>query len=128
MHTYSETTKDIEVSVTPVYLENESSPEESVYVFAYNVEIKNKSDKTVQLISRHWIITDGDGRTEEVSGPGVIGEQPTLAPGDSHKYQSFCPLRTPTGNMRGSYQMKAEKDSFDIKVPLFFLRSETILH
>lgn len=129
MHTYSETTQDIEVSVTTVYLESESSPEQSVYVFAYNVEISNHSEKTVQLLARHWIITDGQGRTEEVQGPGVIGEQPVLKPGDFHQYQSFCPLKTPTGNMRGSYQMKSDGDEkFDIKVPLFFFRSADMLH
>lgn len=129
MHTYSETTQDIEVKVVPNYLHEESRPEESVFVFSYDIEITNRGQKTVQLLSRHWIITDGNGKTEEVRGPGVVGEQPTLKPGARHQYQSFCPLRTPQGNMRGSFQFQIEGGStVDVKIPLFFLRSDLLLH
>lgn len=128
-YSYSEVTRDILVEVRPQYLEHESRPEISQFLFSYNVTIFNQSHKTLQLISRHWIITDGNGKVEEVKGPGVIGEQPILKPGQSHSYQSFCPLRTPTGNMRGTYQMLTiEDERFDIKIPLFFLRSDLVLH
>lgn len=129
MHTYAETTHDIEVKVVPNFLADESRPEQSVFVFSYDVEIINHGSQTVQLLSRHWIITDGNGKVEEVKGPGVVGEQPVLKPGARHQYQSFCPLRTPQGNMRGSFQFQVDKkNTIDVKIPLFFLRSDLLLH
>jgi ApaG protein len=129
MHTYTETTHNVQIDVTPTYLGEQGSPQETQYVFSYRVTITNNGDSAVQLLSRHWIITDGDGKVEEVKGPGVIGEQPIIPPGESHTYESFCPLSTPTGNMRGSYQMKSDSENFiDVKTPLFFLRSDILLH
>ncbi|MBC7693108.1 MAG: Co2+/Mg2+ efflux protein ApaG [Methylotenera sp.] len=126
---YYELTQGIEVEVTPQYLPAESAPERSQYVFGYHITITNKGDTEVQLISRHWIISDGEGVIREVKGPGVIGEQPNLKPGQKHEYSSFCPLPTPTGNMRGTFQMvNTLGASFDVKIPLFFLRDIRNLH
>ena len=126
---YYETTQGIEVEVVPEYLPAESSPEASQFVFSYKITIKNQGDTEVQLISRHWIITDGAGVIHEVKGPGVVGEQPKLKPGQKHQYSSFCPLPTPTGNMRGSFQMVNNLGAqFDVKIPLFFLRDSRALH
>jgi ApaG protein len=126
---YYEVTQGIEVEVIPEYLPDESSPMESRFVFAYHVTITNRGETEVQLMSRHWIITDGQGVTHEVEGPGVIGEQPKLKPGQKHQYSSFCPLSTPTGNMRGTYQMVNHLGAqFDVKIPLFFLRDARNLH
>lgn len=120
---YYEITQGIEVQVEPQYLADESQPEAAQFVFAYTITIVNKGETEVQLISRHWIITDGDGVIHEVRGPGVVGEQPRLAPGQHYQYSSFCPLPTPTGNMRGTYQMiNSLGAKFDVKIPLFFLR------
>ena len=127
---YYEKTQGIAVSVTPEYLPAESSPSGQAedgaeqYVFAYHIVISNESELTVQLMTRHWIITDGRGRVHEVQGDGVVGEQPRLAPGESHRYSSFCPLETPTGNMRGSYGfVNTLGAAFDVRIPLFFLRT-----
>ncbi len=129
MHNYSERTNDIEVIVTPAYVADKSDPQQLAYLFSYQVEIINHGHQTVQLLSRHWIITDGNGRMENIKGPGVIGEQPTLVPGAKHTYQSFCPLHTPQGNMRGTYQMRTtNNETFEIKIPLFFLRSDLGYH
>lgn len=120
---YYEITQGIEIHVEPQYLPDESQPEASQFVFAYTITIANKGETDVQLISRHWIITDGNGVVHEVRGPGVVGEQPRLAPGQKHQYSSFCPLPTPTGNMRGTFQMiNSLGAKFDVKIPLFFLR------
>jgi ApaG protein len=99
------------------------------WVFGYTVRITNQGNETVQLLSRHWIITDALERTEEVKGPGVVGEQPVLGPGESFKYSSWCPLRTPTGTMRGTYQMvRANGERFDIEVAPFGLRARYTVH
>ena len=99
------------------------------WVFRYTVRITNQSNDTVQLLSRHWIITDALEHTEEVKGPGVIGEQPVLEPGASFKYSSWCPLRTPTGMMRGTYQMaRADGTQFDIEIAPFCLRARYSIH
>jgi ApaG protein len=120
---YFEMTQGIEVEVKPEYLPAESAPEVPRFVFAYHITITNRGETEVQLMSRHWIITDGKGVVHEVQGPGVVGEQPKLKPGEFHKYSSFCPLPTPTGNMRGSFQMVNHLGAqFDVKIPLFFLR------
>jgi ApaG protein len=126
---YYEMTQGIEVEVTPEFLPKESSPEVPQFVFAYHITITNKGDTDVQLLTRHWIITDGTGAIHEVKGDGVVGAQPKLKPGEKHKYSSFCPLSTPTGNMRGSFQMVNHLGAtFDVKIPLFFLRDAQSLH
>ncbi len=119
---YRAVTRGIEVSVTPIYLPERSAPEESRYFWAYRVTIDNQSDEFVQLLSRYWHITDGNGRVEEVRGPGVVGEQPELDPGDSFQYTSGCPLTTPSGIMVGRYTMRnAEGEMFEIDIPAFSL-------
>lgn len=121
---YSETTRSIKVTVKPFYLEDQSSPTENRYVWAYHVRIENNGAETVQLRSRHWRITDGIGRLEEVRGPGVVGEQPVLAPGTSFEYTSASPLTTPSGIMVGTYAMEtAAGESFDVAIPAFSLDS-----
>jgi len=102
---YSEITRSIKVSVKPFYLEDQSSPAEGRYVWAYHVRIENRGLETVQLRNRHWQITDNPGQMQEVRGTGVVGEQPVLAPGEAFEYTSFCPLNTPGGTMHGTYRM-----------------------
>ena len=121
---YSQTTRDITVSVKPFYLEEQSSPSENLYVWAYQVRIKNNGSTTVQLRTRHWRITDSNGRMHEVRGAGVVGEQPVLGPGESFEYTSGTPLPTPSGIMVGSYRMQLEDGGvFDIAIPAFSLDS-----
>jgi ApaG protein len=121
---YRAITRDIEVSVEPRFLEEQSRPESSQYFWAYTIEIANHGAETVQLRTRHWRITDGHGRLQEVRGPGVVGEQPILAPGDSFIYTSGCPLETPDGVMVGAYRMMTEAgDEFDVDIPAFSLDS-----
>jgi ApaG protein len=112
------------VSVRPQYLETQSQPDESKYVWAYTITVENLGRVTATLMTRHWIITDGLGRKQEVKGDGVVGEQPTLAPGESFQYTSGCPLSTPSGVMMGVYGMQAEDgSSFAIDIPAFSLDS-----
>lgn len=119
---YSQTTKGVTVRVAPSYLPDQSDPMAGRWVWAYHIRLENDADGAVQLISRHWIITDGRGSVEEVQGPGVIGEQPIIEPGRSFDYVSGCPLPTPSGIMRGSYQMiDADGNGFDIAIPAFSL-------
>jgi ApaG protein len=119
---YRARTRGIEVSVEPFYLEDRSDPAESRYVWGYRVTIDNQSDEFVQLLSRYWNITDGNGRVEEVRGAGVVGEQPELNPGDSYQYTSGCPLTTPSGIMVGRYTMRNEREElFDVAIPAFSL-------
>ena len=119
---YSAVTEGIGVEVEPFYLEERSDPAQSRYVWAYRVTIENRSDHRVQLLSRYWHITDGNGKVEEVRGPGVVGEQPELEPGDSYQYTSGCPLSTPSGIMVGTYTMQAgERELFEVAVPAFSL-------
>ena len=126
---YCEITQGIQIEVTPEYIAEQSTPEASQYVFAYHITITNVGETEVQLISRHWVITDGAGVVHEVKGPGVVGEQPKLKPGEKHAYSSFCPLTTATGNMRGSFQMINHRGAqFEAKIPLFFLRDLKSLH
>lgn len=123
---YETTTEGILVRVRPSFLEERSSPEGDRWVFAYTVEIVNASDVTVELVKRYWHITDAKGRSEEVRGPGVVGEQPVLLPGDSFTYTSGCPLPTPSGIMRGRYEMKREDDTvFHVDIPAFSLDAPT---
>jgi ApaG protein len=121
---YSETTRSITVTVKPIYLEDRSSPEESHFVWAYHVRIENHGGETVQLRRRHWRITDAHGRLHEVRGPGVIGEQPVLQPGEAYEYTSGTPLSTPSGIMVGSYEMETgDGHSFAVAIPAFSLDS-----
>lgn len=123
-HSWTAVTRAIRVTVQPRYLPGESTPEEERYVFAYTVEIVNEGEETVRLVARHWRITDGRGRTEEVRGPGVVGEQPTLPPGQSFTYTSGAPLPTPSGIMVGAYQMQTDAGQpFDVAIPAFALES-----
>lgn len=119
---YTATTRGIAVSVEPTYLESRSSPESLQYFWAYRVVITNQSTETVQLLSRHWMITNARGELTEVKGPGVVGEQPVLKPGESFEYTSGAPLNTPSGMMGGAYQMEtASGERFDIEIPTFSL-------
>jgi ApaG protein len=126
---YSQTTRDITVTVQPVFLEDQSSPTENHYVWAYRVRIENKGSETVQLMRRHWKITDALGRMQEVQGDGVVGEQPLLEPGGSYEYTSGTPLSTPSGIMMGSYQMETgDGQTFDVGIPAFSLDSPHEVH
>ena len=119
---YEAVTNSIRVRVTPDYLEDQSSPDEGHYFWSYTVEIFNDGTETVRLRSRFWSITDANGMTEEVRGSGVVGETPTLEPGDSFSYTSGCPLTTSSGIMLGSYQMsKANGEMFNVEIPAFSL-------
>lgn len=121
---YSQTTRAFTVSVQPTYLEDQSSPADNHFVWAYRVVIENKGTETAQLMRRHWRITDAIGRLQEVKGTGVVGEQPVLRPGETYEYTSGTPLSTPSGIMEGSYQMETlEGESFSIVVPAFSLDS-----
>jgi len=122
-------TNSIRVEVLSRHSPENSRPQQGEWVFEYTVRITNQGFETVQLVSRHWIITDGLEHTEEVKGPGVVGEQPVLAPGQSFKYSSWCPLRTPTGSMRGTYQMvDPNGKQFDIEIAPFALRARYTVH
>ncbi|MEE8585061.1 MAG: Co2+/Mg2+ efflux protein ApaG [Acidobacteriota bacterium] len=116
------TTRGIRIEVESSYLPERSSPADSLYFFSYTVRISNTGSKTAQLISREWIITDLEDRVERVQGPGVVGEQPVLNPGESFQYTSFCPLKTPFGSMEGSYQMVTSNgEEFDARIAPFTL-------
>ena len=121
---YATTTRNIEVTVTPRFLPEKSSPDQGHFFWAYTIEITNRGSETVQLKTRHWRITDAHGRVQEVRGAGVVGEQPRLAPGESFEYTSGVPLPTPSGFMVGSYSMVTEGgERFDIAIPAFSLDS-----
>ena len=122
-------TDGVRVSVSARYSPEHSDPEHSQWFFLYTVRLRNEGDETCQLISRHWIIHNGAGKVEEVRGPGVVGEQPVLEPGDSYEYTSGCPLDTPFGSMEGSYQMvTADGAHFDAEIARFELRQPSALH
>lgn len=119
---YQAETHDIRVTVTPKFLDRESAPEKGHFVWSYSIEIENRGSATVQLLSRYWRITDASGRVQEVEGPGVVGEQPVLNPGDSFTYTSGVPLTTPSGFMHGHYVMVTDHgESFSAEVPAFSL-------
>lgn len=123
-YNYEAVTEDIHVRVAPQFVEEDSAPEDGRYFWAYTVEISNAGSDTVQLRSRHWRITDGQGRTEEVRGPGVVGKTPVLKPGESFRYTSGCPLSTPSGIMVGTYQMtRSDGTLFNVEIPAFSLDS-----
>lgn len=117
------------VNVQTEYLAAQSEPENERYVFAYHITIDNVGEEPAQLITRHWIITDGDEGVEEVRGDGVVGQQPHLKPGEQHRYTSGAILKTPVGTMSGSYQMRADDGTeFDANVPVFRLAIPEQLH
>ena len=119
---YEAETDGIVVRVRPSYLAGQSDPDAGRWVWAYQVEIVNLTGVSVQLISRHWVITDALGHVEEVRGPGVIGEQPTILPGESYSYASGCPLRTASGSMVGGYAMTDTTGrTFEAAIPAFSL-------
>jgi ApaG protein len=121
---YEQITRHIRIIVFPQFLENQSQPDDNKYVWAYTITLENRSDETVKLLTRHWVITDGLGRKQEVKGDGVIGEQPVLRPGDRFEYTSGCPLNTPSGVMSGSYGMITKQgENFDVVIPAFSLDS-----
>lgn len=121
---YSETTRSIKVTVEPSFLDDHSEPDDCHFVWSYEVTIENLGGETVQLLNRHWKITNSNGQTEEVSGDGVVGEQPILGPGEVFEYISGTPLTTPSGIMCGTYGMVNEEGlHFDIPVPAFSLDS-----
>jgi ApaG protein len=116
------TTRGIRVQVESFYDEDRSSPQESYYFFAYQVRISNEGEERAQIISREWIITDANGEVQRVQGPGVVGEQPVLAPGEDFEYTSFCPLATPVGTMHGFYRMvRPDGSSFEAEIAPFSL-------
>jgi ApaG protein len=122
-------TRNISVEVLSQYSPENSQPEHGEWVFQYTVRITNKGAETVQLISRHWIISDATEGASEVKGLGVVGKQPVLAPGESFKYSSWCPLKTPVGTMRGTYQMaRANGEQFDIEIAPFALKARYTVH
>jgi ApaG protein len=120
---------EFSVTAAPQFLAEQSDPEADQYVFAYTITVRNTGESTAQLISRHWIITDADGKVEEVKGEGVVGEQPILRPGEAFRYTSGCPLETPVGSMRGTYHCVAEDGThFDAEIPEFVLSMPRVLH
>jgi ApaG protein len=120
---YSKTTRAIEVTVQPSFLDDQSDPDENRFVWAYRVRIYNRGQETVQLLRRNWRIVDGKGQVTEVEGAGVVGEQPVLEAGDVFEYTSGTPLTTPSGFMQGSYRMAVASSGevFDVAIPAFSL-------
>lgn len=119
---YEAETQGVRVRVAPLYLPGQSDPDARRWVWAYRVEVENTGSRAVQLVARHWIITDATGRVEEVEGPGVVGEQPVIGPGETFAYASGCPLTTPGGAMVGTYRMLVDGgDAFDAAIPAFSL-------
>lgn len=122
-------TNNVRVEVESQYAPDRSQPFESRWFFHYTVRITNEGDETIQLLSRHWIITDGTGHVEEVTGAGVVGEQPVLTSGETFEYTSGCPLKTSTGTMRGTYQMVTEDGThFDVEIAPFSLAEPYTVH
>jgi ApaG protein len=119
---YQAITHDICVTVQPAYMADRSEPEKRQYFWRYDVEIENRGQQVVQLVRRHWIITDGRGQRHDVQGAGVVGEEPIIPPGDVYRYTSGCPLDTPDGFMVGSYTMVTEDGaSIEVAIPAFSL-------
>jgi len=122
-------TRGVAVSVRSFYVAERSDPMRDYYFFAYRVRIANVGDESVQLISRHWIITDGENAVEEVKGPGVVGEQPVLEPSESYEYTSACPLSTPVGTMQGTYHMVLKSgEGFEAEIAPFTLAAPNALN
>lgn len=129
MFTSEAVTRGIRIRVESFFVPDRSDIENGQWFFAYQVRISNEGSETAQLVSRHWIITDADGHAEHVKGPGVVGEQPTLQPGESFQYTSACPLRTPVGTMHGTYQMVTDKgEQFDAEIAPFGLGQPDVIN
>ena len=125
MDLYNIKNNNISIKVHSNFIRDRSLPEKPIFLFSYDVVIENKNLFNVQLLSRYWHIQDGDGKVEEVRGPGVIGLQPMIKAGGVFKYSSFCHLKTPLGVMKGSYEMKRDsKDIFEAKISTFILRAD----
>ncbi len=125
----SDTTNKINVDILPSYLAEQSDPSNDHYVFSYTVTIRNDGEKSARLLTRHWVITDGDGLVQEVQGDGVVGEQPRISPGEDFKYTSGTFMNTPVGTMRGSYQMITDSgETFEADIPNFTLAVPNTLH
>lgn len=123
------TTRGIRIQVRSQYLPERSTPRDSQYLFAYHIRVSNEGEETAQLLSREWIINDADGHVERVKGPGVVGEQPVLEPGEAYEYSSGCPLPTPSGDMHGTYQMvNGDGDQFDVEIAPFLLEAPYTIH
>jgi len=117
------------VTASPRYLPEHSDPEASQFMFSYTITVHNTGETTARLLSRHWVITDADGRVEDVRGEGVVGEQPILRPGEAFRYTSGCPLGTPVGSMKGTYHCLAEDGTrFEVPIPEFVLAVPRVLH
>jgi len=129
MFTSEAVTRGIRVHVTSQYSPERSQPSKNQWFFLYTIEISNEGTETVQLVTRHWIITDASGHVEEVKGPGVVGQQPVLAPGEAFEYTSGCPLTTPFGMMQGTYQMVNQQgEQFDVEIAQFQLSEPYTVH
>jgi ApaG protein len=129
MFTSEAVTRGIRVAVRAEYAPDRSQPAQQQWFFLYTITITNEGEGTVQLISRHWVITHGTGQVEEVKGPGVVGQQPVLGPGESFTYTSGCPLATPFGLMEGTYRMVDRSgESFDVKIAPFTLSEPYTVH
>jgi ApaG protein len=121
---YERSTRNIRVAVQPAFLDDQSDPEEQRFLWSYTVTIENKGSEAVQLLSRYWHITDGRGQVKEVSGEGVVGAQPVIAPGQKFQYTSGCPLPTASGYMSGRYKMRSSNgEAFEAEIPAFLLES-----
>ncbi len=121
---YMTVTHQVKVTVEPSFEPDRSNPSESRYFWRYDIEIANLGETPVTLLERHWSITDAEGRQQDVRGPGVVGEQPTIMPGQSFRYASGCPLTTASGLMVGEYRMvRADGERFDVAIPAFSLDS-----
>jgi ApaG protein len=123
-------TRNVRVHVDCRFSPERSEPARREFFFLYTVRITNEGDEPVQLLNRHWIITNAHGRVEEVRGPGVVGQQPQLGPGESFEYTSGCPLDTPFGSMRGTYELIApeRRERFDVEIAAFALRQDGVFH
>lgn len=123
-------TRGIRILVRPRFVPEQSDPDHGQYLFAYHITIRNEGDETVQLLSRHWVITDGEGKVEDVRGPGVVGYQPILKPGEDFQYTSGCPLSTPIGTMHGEFNMvvQASGEAFDARINPFRLAVPRLLN
>jgi ApaG protein len=129
MKTQDQVPVKVQIECSPIYVAEESKPEQSYYFFSYKIRIHNKSRQCLQILSRHWIITDAFGRTEEVRGPGVVGLQPKIQSKQFFEYDSACPLTTPTGSMKGTYTMMTEDgQSVEVSIPEFYLICPQSLH
>lgn len=129
VRTSDTTTRGIRIEVTSEYVPERSSPAEQEYFFQYHVRISNTGTERAKLVSRKWVITDADGQVERAEGPGVVGEQPVLAPGAEFRYTSFCPIKTPVGAMQGSYHMVTTNgEGFDAAISAFTLAVPRALH